>query len=200
MDSIKREYKYASKIFDFNDPIDPTIRLIKNKINKKNMKHILNKIRIACFSTNHLNMLMFSHYADKHKGICIEYDFSEFNKTDTTLLEVNYEKKLHIDNKSLQITSFSGEIKKQETSFFDLFNTKHKSWKYEKEYRVITHGINKISLPIKAIYCGKEMSKNDIELIKILIANKSYIKLYRLGVSKHNVFRLVSKLIPIEDS
>ena len=198
MDSIKREYKYASKIFNFNDPTDPTIRLIKNKIIIKNMKHILNKIRIACFSTNHLNMLMFSHYADRHKGICIEYDFSEFNETDETLLEVDYKDELHIDDKTFQITIFSGEIKKQETSFLDLFNTKHKSWKYEKEYRVITYGIDKIFMPIKAIYCGKEMSKYYIELIKILIADKPDIKLYKLEVSNHNVFELVST--PIEDS
>ena len=194
-DAIVRGYKYANEIFDFNDPTDPTIKLIGEEEDKEEMRELLKNIRIACFSTSPLNALMYSHYTDKHKGISIEYDFSNFNKKDTTtstLLEVKYKEELKIDSEISQISMKSDDDTDKEISFLDLFRTKHLNWEYEKEYRVITYDVDKIgkeNLTIKAIYLGKDFPEDNIELITELIKDKD-IKLYQVRLHEHNVFRL----------
>ena len=201
IDSIVHEYKYAQQIFNFNDPTDPTIRLIKTDDNQKQMKSMFEDIRIACFSTDHLNMLLYSHYTNSHEGICIEYDFTNFNKDKQVLLKMDYKNGIKIDENTLQIIALlSTNDKKQITSFLDLFRTKQTCWEYEKEYRVITYGVDKIKLPIKAIYFGKEMSDHDINLIKALFTNKnSNINFWKVQVAKDNLFRLyaVGDILPI---
>ena len=186
IDAIVQGYKYANEIFDFNDPTDPTIKLIGDT---EEMTEILKNIRIACFSTSPLNVLMYSHYTDKHKGICIEYDFSDFDTENTSLLEVKYKEELKIDSEISQIMMKSDNDINEEISFLDLFRTKHLNWEYEKEYRVMTYDVDKIYRPIKAIYLGKDISDSDIELIKTLIKGRS-IKLYQVALHEYNVFRL----------
>ena len=198
IDSIIHEYKYASTIFSFNDPADPVIRLTKDF---KNTKEMFDKVRIACFSTDPFNMLMHSHYADSHKGICIEYDFSNFNIENTSLVKVEYEKELIINESILTVTiSSDNKIKTNETSFINLFNTKHKNWEYEAEYRIISYDVEKITLPIKAIYYGKEMSDEDIELIKKIVKDKNTLEfkkidLYRIETKEGNLFKLEANKI-----
>ena len=194
IDTIVQGYKYANEIFDFNDPTDPTIKLIPET---KEIIEILKNIRIACFSTSPLSTLMYSHYTDKHKGICIEYDFSDFDTENTSLLEVKYKEELKIDSKIFQIMMKSDNDINEEISFLDLFRTKHLNWEYEKEYRVITYDVDKIYRPIKAIYLGKDISDSDIKLIKTLIESRP-IKLYQVALHEHNVFRLEAKEINIE--
>ncbi len=195
IDAIVQGYKYVSEIFDFNDPTDPTIKLIEET---EEIQELLKKIRIACFSTTPLNVLMYSHYTDKHKGISIEYDFSNFDKKDTSLLEVKYKEELKIDSENFQVSmksnSMGGNGAGEEISFLDLFRTKHLNWEYEKEYRVMTYGIDKIYRPIKAIYLGKDFPKDNIELITELIKDKD-IKLYQVRLHEHNVFRLEAEEI-----
>ena len=194
IDAIVQDYKYANEIFDFNDPTDPTIKLIGDT---EEMREILKNIRIACFSTSPLNVLMYSHYTDKHKGICIEYDFSDFDTENTSLLEVKYKEELKIDSETDLITMKSDNDINEEISFLDLFRTKHLNWEYEKEYRVITYDVDKIYRPIKAIYLGKDFPKDNIKLIKTLIKGRS-IKLYQVDLHGHNVFRLEATEIVFE--
>ena len=204
IDAIVQGYKYANEIFDFNDPTDPIVKLIGEKKDKEEIKELLKKIRIACFSTSPLNALMYSHYTDKHKGICIEYDFSNFNKKDTTtstLLEVKYKEELKIDSEISQISMKSDDDTDKEISFLDLFRTKHLNWEYEKEYRVMTYDetdevnkVGKIYLPIKAIYLGKDFPQDNRKLITELIKGKG-IKLYQVRLHEHNVFRLEAEEI-----
>ena len=41
--------------------------------------------KILCLATEHDNLLMWSHYADSHKGICIEY--TPFNENEIARLK-----------------------------------------------------------------------------------------------------------------
>ncbi|MEG0259563.1 MAG: DUF2971 domain-containing protein, partial [Lysinibacillus sp.] len=43
------------------------------------------KAFVSCFSEDPTSMLMWSHYADNHKGIAIEYDFNKLNIEDEAL-------------------------------------------------------------------------------------------------------------------
>ena len=66
--------------------------------------------------------LMFAHYANDHKGICVEYkvDFNKFNKkTNVSYGEVNYQQKDKAE-----------DLK-------DLYMLKDPAWQYEHEFRFV---------------------------------------------------------------
>ncbi len=72
---------------------------------------------------------------------------------------------------------------------------KHKNWKYEKEYRIITYeDYDFINLPIKAIYFGMNADINHINLVKNFIKDKN-IELYKMKPNENNLFELIKDRI-----
>ena len=67
---------------------------------------------------------MWSHYADKHKGVCLGFDVGE----DDNLLEVNY------TNKRLEFSLDNLD----ESHVKTLLRTKYQGWRYEDEVRIFT--------------------------------------------------------------
>jgi hypothetical protein len=82
------------------------------------------------------DVLMWSHYSQKHTGICLEFDTSSFN--DELLKEVTYSSDLyhvqcHLDEKE------EGIIVPVDSDDYliGICNTKNKAWAYEKEWREV---------------------------------------------------------------
>lgn len=53
---------------------DDLISVINNKI--ENTIGLMRGCRVACFTTNCQNLYMWAHYANSHKGYCVEYETS----------------------------------------------------------------------------------------------------------------------------
>lgn len=53
---------------------------------------IVRNCRISCFSTNPLNLYMWSHYANEHRGFCVEYE------TDRSAIAASEVPLAHYDN------------------------------------------------------------------------------------------------------
>lgn len=85
---------------------------------------ISKRIRITCFSTKCDNVLMWSHYADSHHGICIGFHTLFF------LIDP----KLVMLNKVEYVRSFPKFTKVDSLA---ILNTKSNVWAYENEYRLI---------------------------------------------------------------
>ena len=175
----------------FNDPADPLIKL--NKEAFEAIEKYTNDIKIYSLSSEYNNFLMWSHYANEHKGICVAYDISNINEYDNMILKkVRYtnnvilgEYKHMFDNYALNLESY----------FISLFYLKHKNWKYKKEYRIIAYTKEEyIYLPIKAIYFGMNASDDDIKLIKSLVKDDT-VKFYKMESDKNNLFNLIAEII-----
>lgn len=88
------------------------------------------RFRISCFSKTEMEILMWSHYANKHSGICIGFQRSGFHgNPDCAPAEVKYFDKYityryDIDN----LEAFKGWI-----------TTKYEKWSYEEEVRLINN-------------------------------------------------------------
>jgi len=80
LDAFINEYSWFSSPFSFNDPFD--CALIKGD---KMKEFFLETKKILCLAAEHDNLLMWSHYADSHKGICIEY--TPFNEEEIASLK-----------------------------------------------------------------------------------------------------------------
>lgn len=181
-DSLREKYLYFSKYSNFNDPFDCSLDLItfskKNGRYKpqqvKNFQETKTKIEelgICCFSRTNKSILMWSHYADNHKGFCIEFETNK-RLLGINPLDINYTDKF---NKSQY-------LKQPKDSLYHLIYTKASNWKYEQELRSFDYNlfneesrkIKFIDTDIKAIYFGVKTEKSNIELIrKIIIENYS---------------------------
>lgn len=108
----------VSRFADLNDPFELIGADMGERTQFLAQKNELNeKIGVLCFSKDWWQPVLWSHYADKHRGICLGFDV-----TDCELLELDY-----ID-KPLR-------MKCSPRSARFLLRTKYSAWTYEEELR-----------------------------------------------------------------
>lgn len=85
----------------------------------------------SCLSKNENDFLMWSHYADSHQGMIIEFSLKESPFKENTPRAINY------DSSRTNL----GLDKIQNEKIMDFICNgllaKHKRWKYEREYRFL---------------------------------------------------------------
>lgn len=152
-----------------------------------------NKIRITCFTNKNDNILMWSHYANKHNGICVKYDLKDCKELLYSTFPVVYSSKRPSISKN-EILISSSETKVNEDKLLLLLIksllTKSDEWKYEEEWRCIIPTENLIfdnlnHNCIKAIYFGVKVDSNKIyEIIDRLkeVTNITKIKFYKMNM------------------
>ena len=105
-----------------------------NELWMKNLKKSYN--RICCFSATKLNILMWSHYAENHQGICL--CFKTHAKGDGHFLTLN--SKLHILFPVSYINQIPDKVNMldggQSPEVMKFYLTKYTDWDYETEYRI----------------------------------------------------------------
>lgn len=123
---------------------------------------------IENFPATSKSILLWSHYADAHRGFCVEFSDEIMNAIglEFTPSNVNYEDSLP-DKDSLN--SYDKESLKDKER---ILYWKGKMWSYEKELRLCFSAPNKFhQIPkgcIRRIYCGCKMSDTEIEVIQNL--------------------------------
>ncbi|NWK73147.1 DUF2971 domain-containing protein [Acinetobacter sp. SwsAc6] len=150
------------------------------------------KVPITCFNSNPLNILMWSHYADHHKGLMLEFKISKDFSEKLCPIPVSYNNTFPIIQMSLtQLKNFS-ESNKSNINY-DIIEKallrKSDCWFYENEYRAF--GDENDSLLIKynpsilsSVITGtKFRSTNKYKLLKDSISlfnktNKTNVKIY----------------------
>ncbi len=95
---------------------------------------------MLCFSAARDDILMWAHYADKHRGLCFEFDGSDNCLFFGEAQPVEYE-----DYTPIPL----GEDKNRQMSRVILTKAKH--WCYEREYRIVRPGKagTKLSYPVE---------------------------------------------------
>lgn len=137
-------------------------------------ENLIRRFRVACFTTTPYSLLMWSHYANYHKGFCIEYEFSndikKYEKILTNILPVIYSNErtsvLDACVKYLRDTVIQEEILWSIYKYGLL--TKSLDWKYQNEWRLISADslitdskYNCSFFPITKVYFGNRMEPNE---------------------------------------
>ena len=86
-------------------------------------------LRISCFTEINNNILMWSHYADSHKGLVLE--FSTEHVPFAKAIPIQY--KSHLSQEEYPDLFDSNHL-------FPWYEFKGEPWAYEKEWRIINHG------------------------------------------------------------
>ncbi len=107
--------------------------ILKSQIEYEIKKHYSRGV--ACFSSSYSSPVLWSHYGDEHRGICIGYSI---NRKPTPFMQgVNYGGSRSI-NMSTLINAFLYNNKQALSGLeVDILLRKAKGWSYEKELRLI---------------------------------------------------------------
>jgi Protein of unknown function (DUF2971) len=155
--------------------------------------------KICSFSERNDSLLMWSHYADSHKGFCIEYDISVLPYGDHRsrfMFPVVY---------SPEIFDATSNLRYKESNNFNNLRyilsamTKSTDWSYEKEWRLIfPHGIFEHDRPFpmplpKALYLGCKIEDSNYNSL-MRIASEKKIPVYEISLSNKE-FRMSTKEI-----
>lgn len=128
---------------------DKKVEMIKNLMSVSALKKIrqglqdeVDRAGIVCFSEVRDDILMWAHYADKHKGLCFEFDGSSNCRFFGEAQPVDYEDYTPIplhENRICQMRR--------------IILTKSKHWLYEKEYRIIhpEKACKKLDYPVELL-------------------------------------------------
>ena len=143
---------------------------------------------VGCLSSDFKNRLMWSHYADCHKGFCIEYNFSALEKiqNDQYLLPVLYDNKRPLFPWSIAFDQSESSIKEAQKKILLSLLTKDNVWSYEKEWRIFIRKQRSSELimpPITCIYLGARIDNESKNAI-INIANKHNIPVKQMQLDR----------------
>ena len=158
-----------------------TIESVRKSIDKivRDLFTLMNEAcKIGCLSTDYKNRLMWSHYADSHKGFCIEYDFSDtgsdiFNRA--FLFPVVYsEKRPAVPWKAALVDNSENRIEARMQMTKTLL-TKDAVWEYENEWRILLKNDNaELKMPkVTCIYLGAAISEENRNRILEIARNNN---------------------------
>lgn len=150
LDIVLNNRLYAAKYNELNDPMEGIFR---TKANQKIIQSLIdekNNTRICSLSTDYKHTLLWSHYADGHKGCCIEVSIDNLN-----IKPINY-------------TNDILDVNKEEDKEL-LLSYKSPIWEYEKEARAFLEGNPYLEVTIHQIIFGSKVSNNDFQFYKNLI-------------------------------
>lgn len=166
------------------------------------VKEVRNNALISCFSKRYDSILMWSHYGDKHKGICVEFD-----RPDKDFLDVKYSKKrckFDLEDTTRRVLGYM--LSNEEVDVNDKglircisepFIVKSLDWRYEEEIRcilspnsegvIVGDELKLYSMPtrITKIYIGCKVDNKSNEYEELLrIANERNIEIVKLTESE----------------
>ena len=88
----------------------------------------LSRTGICCFGPNELNLLMWAHYSDSHRGLCLKFDVAADPNAFVFPFKVKYRDNYPRLN---HISTAEG------VSVREMVITKSKDWEYENEFRIM---------------------------------------------------------------
>ena len=172
LDCLQRRQEAESKLGDWAR--SPRNTETVSQLQALHTEQITEQIGVLCLSAVRDNILMWSHYADSHGGICLEFDgcFEFFAQTH----EVMYPPVRPRINPFRQ---------SQDEMMEAALLTKAEYWRYEQEWRLVQnmHGPGVYHFPPEAftgVILGAQISPTDVKKVLGWIEKRDDpVKLYR---------------------
>lgn len=184
VEEIRHHYLTQERLTDrqrnqFANESTESLRDMLNRSAKKTIDDaradFLNTKGVTCFSEVNDDLLMWSHYGGRYKGICLEFDtsFEPFNRIN----KVRYLERLpEIDVRSILVTNTFNAVQ-------ELFCTKAKAWGYEREWRAM-HKVAGTSYTysaesLRAVYFGPDIDNQSLEIVCLVLGGQNeHVKFY----------------------
>lgn len=182
-DKLVELYAFYSDIYILDYLLKDNIEFLQAKIYYDYIFMMIDKQRIgiSCGSFTPTCPLMWGHYGDNHKGICIKYVFDDLSYNKNISLEIA---KVKYSDEPIKIFDLSGP--ELENLKYEILSNKYSKWEYENEIRLINQGqgllkINKLVIT-EIIFGCKSSTKDRYSIIK-LFASLGY-KIEKLRIAR----------------
>ncbi|MDX2367979.1 MAG: DUF2971 domain-containing protein [Colwellia sp.] len=157
-------------------------RLLSNEITR--LLHLKMKKRgVLSLAGRWDSCLMWSHYADEHKGVCLEYDMKEAITFDSKDVKYNEDRALLVS--SIVDWIYNPSLFSQADIDDKYFFTKAKAWEYEKETRFLENdqGVSSAPFHLSAVYFGMRCAPAVISsIIKLMDGTRNKLNFYKVHV------------------
>jgi DUF2971 family protein len=170
LQAIEGRYIYCPVFTQMNDPMEGFYRASTSVRERRDYDNFTQSVRdeklgigIASLSETWNNELMWAHYADSFRGICISYSVSRLLSglpQRCALSRVAYGDKPYF----LNLAAMRGQTKARA-----ILSTKNLKWSYEREWRLFSARSGRAYYrndAISSVYLGARMSEADQELIR----------------------------------
>lgn len=155
--------------------------LLTDEMVIKAVDKVMNSKGMLCLTPHPDDILMWSHYADKHKGVCLELDVRACPEFFVYPVKVAYQTEYPTFNLG------------EETN--NIYATKYKEWEYEDEIRILKNNVGKHKFApkcLKSVIFGC-CTDEDIKLkVKKAIAENGNLRhvVYKNAVQDERCFKL----------
>lgn len=137
-EKILKEQRFKLSTFDeANDPFELLAASIQDRKSRQIYKDVLYKhwrdhLAMLCMSTTWQSPVMWAHYGDKHRGVCLGFDTDEH----VQVSQVSYRR----DRLGGLFDSLGQMQSPTEEQVMTVLTTKFKDWEYEREWRIFAGG------------------------------------------------------------
>lgn len=153
---IQTSTLYGSRFDKLNDPMDGFFRCLHEDAPSVLHMSLLRQDALICSVSKRPDIgLMWSHYADEHKGCCIEVEI-----TDTTWQEIT----IDYNEKPFRIT--------EDSNINDVLRIKSPQWQFEEEVRFVLLSDAQVPLKVKIcnIFWGMRMDEFKVQEYEALVS------------------------------
>lgn len=156
--------------------IEAERRLLTYEIQSELLKQ--NNRGVCCFSEEHDNPLLWSHYGDQHKGFCVGYSLNRNPKP--IINKVMYGGARTVKTSLIAHAVLNQDRKAQETLNGNVLLRKAKPWDYEKEWRIFESvGLQDSPLKLEEVIFGLRCNYSVIHSVIEALKPRS-IEFYRM--------------------
>jgi hypothetical protein len=163
LEDIAERHVKVSTFADMNDPFELIGSQWDSSVDGAYNEDAIAKYGAMCLSRNYADPLLWAHYADKHRGICLGIDVPD----DPTLVHsVIYAGEREVmDSQILWKAIYGASYEAFETTNMRKLLFKYKGWQYEDEVRMIT--------PLKEGLTFFEFNDEDFILRQVILGLRS---------------------------
>jgi len=163
---------------------------LKQTVRRVFQEHFVRKIEVElikrydggifCLSERFDSTLMWSHYGDQHKGICLGYSVSEAAKKD--IHKVDYEQNDRLVKASDVVAMLAGDREAEQRIDQAVLYRKAADWEYEQEWRLIgKRGQQKNPLDLEEVTFGLKCSAEvKAVLVKAMKGRSHPVRFYEM--------------------
>ena len=149
------------------------------------------------------NTLMWAHYANCHKGICVEYELGkkDFSSNQTGTASLLRLMRIKYINPNLESETLDFTDPETKLNIRTALATKSMDWDYENEVRMIAYTPTEESKfvqctletpnPIKAIYFGVKCPPQRKSIVRAIFRDRPEVAFYQMKINPHNIHRLI---------
>lgn len=159
----------------------------------KTRDQFLGKVGIVSLSERFDCPLMWSHYSDSHRGICVEIDLTKILEGHA-ILPVVYEEQCPLVD--------LGDFDSMSSGMTESLNRKSPDWSYEKEWRFVRmSGPGVVKVPdetISGVILGSKIQEEHGQ--EIIDKIKSHLIDCKIGFARRDPFRYLTRVVEVGNS